>query len=81
MIRRLRFYFRAFRLGRALARLEAFERAGGAVCLTSSWCAAPGSGWWIVLLRPAGWSGAPLGRPTVGRDLAGVIEAAVREST
>lgn len=31
----------------------------------------------IVLLRPAGWSGAPLGRPTVGRDLAGVIEAAV----
>jgi hypothetical protein len=67
---------RVFDLGAALACLEAAERGGAAICLHSSWCAAPGEGFWIVLVRPAGWSGAPLGKPVVGWDLVDVLERA-----
>jgi hypothetical protein len=67
---------RVFRLGLALARLEAAERAGAAVCLHSSFCADPGSGWWIAVVRPEGWKSGPLGRPVVGQDLVDVLQRA-----
>src|SRR5437016_6166448 len=60
---------RAFRLGLTLARLEAAERRGAAICLHSSWCAAPGAGFWIALVRPGEWAEVPLGRSIVGTDL------------
>jgi len=76
MIRAFVLVVRVIRLGLALARLEAAERAGTAVCLHSSFCATPGAGTWIALVRPAGWNGAPLGRPVVGRDLVNVLQRA-----
>lgn len=71
MIRRV---VRALRLGLALGRLEAAERAGAAVMVHSSWTGA--RGYWIALIRPAGWRGAALGRPVVGRDLVSVVQRA-----
>lgn len=76
MIRSLRQLVRSVRLGIALGRLERAERAGAAICLHSSFCAAAGSGWWVAIVRPAGWRGAPLGRPVVGRDLVQVLRRA-----
>ncbi|HVY62176.1 MAG TPA: hypothetical protein VHF22_11020 [Planctomycetota bacterium] len=66
-------FLRAVRLGCALLRLEAAERSGASICVHSSWCAGPGSGFWIALVRPAGWTDAPLGRPIVGADLVDVL--------
>ena len=85
------FYFtrrllRAVRLGLALLDLEDAESSGASLCIHNSWCSAPGSGWWIAIVRPAAWArrgargacGAcgALGKPVVGRDLCEVMRRA-----
>ena len=89
-VRLLRRLLRAARLGLALLELEDAEAGGASVCIHNSWCSAPGSGWWIAIVRPrryGEWSKekappalgkAPpaLGKPIVGRDLRDVMRRA-----
>lgn len=76
MIRR---FLRALRFGYALLRLEEAERGGARVCLHSSWCAAD-HGYWVALIKPAGWAGAAMGHPIMRRDLGEVLELAEYET-